>query len=816
MAKALDPYRGKRDFSRTPEPAGGGAGGGFRFVVHKHHATADHYDLRLELDGVLKSWAVPKGPSLDPADKRLAVQTEDHPVEYIDFEAVIPEGEYGGGPMIVWDTGTWAPMGDPARDIAAGAFKFRLAGQKLGGGWMLARLKPRKPSDKPAWLFFKEHDIAARPGSDILDERPESVKTGRRIEELGAAPAPPPAASPRAAALQPGRLKGAVKGPLPEIAPMLASPAAEPPSGAGWLHEIKLDGYRTLARLDGRAVRLTTRAGLDWTHRYGDLPAAFTALPCRDAVIDGEIVVLDGDGVSRFALLQEALSAGDGHRLVFFAFDLVHLNGWNLAAVPLVDRKRMLERLVGAQPARSGLVYLDHVTGDGQQFWEKVSEMGLEGVVSKRDSSGYQPGTRARTWLKSKAVQVGDFPIAGFTTSKAAGGLAALALGEWHGDELHFVGKVGTGFDAATAAALLERLEPLTDGGVALAGGAKDIRWVRPVLTAHVHYASRTGTNAIRHGVFKGLREVALTPGAAPRRTRLVSDADLAGVWVTNPTRRLFGKAGPVKLDVAVYYAQVGDFMLPHLFERPVSLFRCPSGRPQDCFFQRHPFVGQPEGIARVETRDSDGESKTYVSVTDVKSYLALAQFGVIEFHTWGCLRDDLEHPDRITFDLDPGEDVPWRETVEAAVHVRSELQALGLEPFVKTTGGKGLHVLCPIVPRLDWKAVHAVTGAIAARIEKGAPQVFVTNMAKARRGGRIFIDFHRNARGASAVAPYSLRARTNLPVSTPIGWSDLETVDAPGNLNYSTVPGLVSGSGDAWAEIHNSARDLPDTIHAG
>jgi bifunctional non-homologous end joining protein LigD len=814
MAKKLDTYRGKRDFSRTPEPAGQVGGAGFRFVVHKHHATADHYDLRLELGGVLKSWAVPKGPSLDPADKRLAVQTEDHPVEYLDFEAVIPEGEYGGGPMIVWDTGTWAPMGDPDKDLASGAFKFRLAGQKLGGGWMLARLKPKKPSDKPAWLFFKENDQAAAPGTDILTERPESVKTGRRIEELVAAPEATISTS-KPAALQPGRLKGAAKGPLPDLSPMLASPATEPPAGDGWLHEIKLDGYRTLARLANGTVTLVTRGGLDWTRRYGDLPQAFQALPCKDAVIDGEIVVLDGDGVSRFALLQEALSQKAGHRLVFFAFDLVSLNGWNLTGVPLVERKKMLARLLAAQEARSGLVYLDHVTGGGAAFWERVTEMGLEGVVSKRLNSGYEPAARAKTWLKSKAVMIGDFPIAGYTTSDAAGGLASLALGEWQGEDLAFVGKVGTGFDGATAAGLLARLQKLRDGAAPLAGGSKDIQWVRPVLTAHVHYTSRTGTNAIRHGVFKGLREVALTPATAPQRTRLVSDADLAGVWVTNPTRRLFGTSGATKLDVAVYYAQVGDFMLPHLFERPVSLFRCPSGRPQDCFFQRHPFVGQPDGIARVHTRDSDGETKTYVSVTDVKSYLALAQFGVIEFHTWGCLRDNLEIPDRITFDLDPGDDVPWRETVEAAIHVKSELQALGLEPFVKTTGGKGLHVLVPIVPRLDWKAVHALTGAIAARIEAGSPQVFVTNMAKAKRGGRIFIDFHRNARGASAVAPYSLRARTSLPVSTPITWSDLETVDAPADLNYSTVPGLVSGSGDAWAEIDQFARDLPDKVEA-
>jgi DNA ligase D len=804
-ASKLRDYRAKRDFSRTREPAGGAPGdGGNRFVVHKHHATADHYDLRLQLGGVLKSWAVPKGPSLNPADRRLAVETEDHPLEYVDFEGVIPEGEYGGGPMIVWDTGVWAPMGDPEKDLAGGAFKFRLAGEKLNGGWMLARLKGKPGETKRNWLLIKEHDPAAAE-RDILTERPESVKSGRRIEELVAKPL---AAKPGPQRLRPGALPGAVRGPAPvRIEPQLASPVAAPPAGDDWVHEIKFDGYRTMAHLAAGEVRLITRGGLDWTSRYGDVPEAMRALPCRDAVIDGEIVVPDEQGVSRFAELQDALSAGAGHRLIFYAFDIVHLDGWNLTAAPLVRRKALLARLLAGASARSALQFSDHVEGGGQAFYDQVSAIGLEGVVSKRANAPYQPG-RSKSWTKAKARQTGDFVIAGYTASEAAGGLGALALGEWEDGELRYRGKVGTGFDAATLADLLARLRPLADPALRLEGAPKDIVWVRPVLTARVQFANRTSDNVLRHAVFMGLREAALTPTASPR-PRLISDADLAGVWVTNPTRRLFGRSGPTKLDVAVYYAAVGDFMLPHIIGRPVSLVRCPTGRPQDCFFQRHAFNGMPATIARIETEDSDGEPRTYISVEDAKGYLALAQFGVVEFHTWGALRERIDLADRVVFDLDPGEGIAWREVVEAAVHVRDELVALGLAPFVKTTGGSGVHLVAAIAPTLDWKAVHAATGEIAARIASGAPDTFTTNMAKEKRRRRIFIDFHRNARSATAVAPYSLRARNNLPASAPLSWQDLENIDAPGDLNYSSLPVLVAATGDPWADIEQSAGDL-------
>ncbi|CAN7604767.1 DNA ligase D [Devosia sp. LjRoot16] len=812
----LNKYRGKRDFSKTMEPAGGAvASGSTRFVVHKHSATADHYDLRLEHDGVLLSWAVPRGPSLNPADKRLAVHTEDHPIEYIDFEGVIPEGEYGGGPMIVWDTGDWAPMEDVDAGLRKGGFKFRLWGEKLKGGWMLTKLKGRPgDNDKENWLLFKEHDPAVDTETDILAERPESVKSGLTTEQLLEAAKPKPIKLLKASAVT-----GAVKAPPPEqVEPQLAASATEPPQetrAAQWVHEIKFDGYRTIAHVIDGKVKLITRSGIDWTKRYGDLPKEFAKLPVKQAIIDGEIVVLDERGISRFSALQDALSEGAGSKLHFYAFDMLYLDGYDLRGVWLTDRKQLLAQMLGGHVSgRSAIQLSDHVAGDGEALYERASELGLEGIVSKRTNATYQSG-RTSTWVKVKAKPVGDFVIAGYTVSAAAEGLASLALAEFVDGELEYRGKCGTGFDAPMLAQLLRRLEPLQDPALKLEGAPKDIIWVQPVLRCKVHYANITSDKLLRHSVFKGLIETELTASAAPRQ-RLITDADLASITITNPERRLFGKSGPTKLDIAVYYAAVGDFMLPHLFNRPVSLFRCPTGLSKDCFFQRHAFKGMPKSINVFETQNSDEEDKTYLTIEDAKGYLALAQFGVVEFHAWGSHLTHLDKPDRVTFDLDPGEGIEFREVVEAAVHLRGELEAFGLVPFVKTSGGKGLHLVVPIEPKQNWKQVHAVTGEMAATMAKTAPDTFVTTIGAQNRKRRILIDIHRNARSATAVSPYSLRARTNMPASTPLDWRDLESIDAPVDLNYSTLPGLLTTSGDPWAEINLSARPLPASSKAG
>ncbi len=820
---SLTKYRQKRDFSKTSEPAGSApTETGHRFVIHKHSATADHYDLRLELDGVLKSWAVPKGPSLNPADKRYAAETEDHPLQYIDFEDVIPEGEYGGGPMIVWDWGTWAPMGDPAEGLRKGDFKFRLWGEKLKGGWVLVRMKP-KPGDKGGknnWLFVKEKDTGVDTTTDILAARPESVKSGMTIEELLASKKPKvtPTAKAKAAAkpaakLDSGKVEGAVKAPMPKtFKPQLASETTEPVKGDGWLHEIKFDGYRTIAMVSGGKVKLLTRTGIDWTDRYGVLADAFAALPVKEAILDGEIVVVDESGISHFADLQQALGERAGDRLTFFSFDLMYLDGYDLTKVALSDRKDLLKTLLAAVVSPSSAIqFSDSIAGEGQVLYDHATEIGLEGIISKRADATYLQA-RSKTWVKTKALQTGDFPIVGYTLSTAAAGIGALALGAWVDGELEYRGKCGTGFVSSELTSILARLEPLTAGAHPVPGMPKDVIPVRPVLTAHVHYTNLTADNAVRHAVFKGLREPEFTATEEPApRQRLISDADLANIWVTNPTRRLFGKSGPTKLDVAIYYAAVGDFMLPHIFGRPVSLVRSPSGQISDLFFQRHPFGGMPPSIGTFETMSSEeGELKKYISVDDAKGYLALAQFGVIEFHAWGChWREALEKPDRIIFDLDPGEGIKFKQTIEAAFFVKDYLEGIGLTPYVKTSGGKGLHVVVPLKPKLDWKKVHAGTGEIAAGIAKAAPETFVVNMAKNVRNRRIFIDFHRNYRGATAASPYTLRAKTNLPASTPVNWSDLRSIDAPEDLNYSTLPGILNISGDPWAAMDQDAADF-------
>ncbi len=832
MAKSglLAEYNRKRDFKKTAEPSGKheSSESGNIFIVQKHDARRLHYDFRLEAEGVLKSWAVTKGPSPDPDIKRLAVRTEDHPMAYAEFEGMIPKGEYGGGAVMLWDRGTWEPVeGKSAKDIEDGHLHFILHGERMKGEWLLVRMKKKPGEKRENWLLRKIDDDYAEAGDVLVERELTSVLTERSMAEIasdkggafslegkkgGEFAKQMATAADHNAKKAPAKSRRESTGQLPEFRkPQLATLVDAVPSGNNWLHEIKFDGYRTLAHVKDGGVTLRTRTGIDWTARYGVLADAFAPLGCKEAIIDGEIVVVDAQGVSHFSDLQQALSDKASERLTFFAFDLVHLDGYNLTRVPLLERKKLLADLLApvAGP-RSAIHFSDHVGGDGMVLYEQAVELGLEGILSKRVSSAYVSG-RSKSWLKTKAVLAGDFPIVGYTESAANGGLGALAMGRWIDGELAYAGNVGTGFDTATMKTLLDRLAPLSKGGVKLKGMAKDVIPVKPVLTAHVHYANLTADGSIRHGVFKGLREPEFRENpTAVERQRLVTDADLASITITNPTRRLFGKTGPTKLDVAVYYAKVGDFMLPHIFGRPVSLVRSPSGKADDLFFQRHPFHGMPKSMAAFKTKSSeDGETRTYISVVDTKAYVALAQYGVIEFHAWNCHFETLEEPDQVIFDLDPGDGIKWTQIVEAADYVRAHLAGLGLTPFVKTSGGKGLHVVVPIQRNIGWKDVHTGTGVIAAAIAKAAPETFVVNMAKGKRTNRIFIDFHRNGRLATAVAPYSLRARANLPASTPVNWGDLHSIDAPEDLNYSTLPEILEKSGDPWAEMDQAAGDL-------
>ena len=829
--RKLETYRKKRDFRRTSEPAGAETGqSGNLYMIHKHDATRLHYDLRLQVGDVLKSWAVPKGPSLDPGERRLAVEVEEHPLEYGAFEGVIPEGNYGAGATLIWDSGTWAPMGDLDKGLRSGTLKFRLAGEKLKGGWTLVRLKRREGETKNNWLLIKENDEAASTDIDILEERPESVASGKRVEDLLSpdsevwssgkpaarrAKAKEPARTEtaiKAADLRPGALKGARKKPLPRtFKPQLASPVSSPPEGDGWLHEIKLDGYRTIAIFSDGRVKLITRNGHDWTDRYGDVAKAFEALPYSAAIIDGEIVVPDEQGVTRFGALQDAIAEGETWRMIFYAFDLVHLNGWDLTDVPLVSRKALLEKLLRPLAGRTSALQLsDHVVGHGTEFFEQASKMKLEGVVSKRVNSVYR-SERSKTWVKAKARPTETFTVIGYTTSAAAGGLAALYLAEEGEDGLRSVGKVGTGFSAAEAAVLADRLQAISRAKppVKFEGPTPKAQWVEPQLKAEIEYSNKTADGNLRHAAFKRLDEPRSARANASTPKRLITDQHLANIWVTNPERRMFSRSGPTKLDLAVYYARVGDYMLPHILNRPVSLVRCPTGKEEDCFFQRHVFSGMPPEIGIFPSRREDKEERDYLFVKDAEGYLALAQFGVVEFHPWSCRVDKPERPDRMFFDLDPGDGVEWRDIVAAAQTVRKELTQLGLKPFVKTSGGKGLHVVVPINRRHGWKELHETSGKIAASLAKKFPGTFLTSMAKKERKNRIFVDFHRNARSATAVGAYSLRARQGLPASAPLGWDDLPAIDGPADLNYATLPGFLSNSGDPWAEMDADACSL-------
>ena len=830
VSSGLERYRAKRDFTKTREPPGGTVTPESSvFVVQKHAARRLHYDLRLQFGDALKSWAVPQGPSLDPEVRRLAVHTEDHPLEYADFEEQIPKGQYGAGGMIVWDRGTWTPMGDPEEDYRKGAIKFRLAGEKLGGGWTLVRLKPKEGERGDNWLLIKERDPFARPGSGtaILDERPESVLSGRRVEELAESEAPSkPARAPKPRPVKAAALKGARKAPLPRsFRPQLASPAARAPDGEEWLHEIKFDGYRTIARIDGGEVRLCTRTGLDWTDRYGALVQGFRGLPCQQALIDGEIVVQDERGIASFAALQDALSEGRTHELIFFAFDLMYLDGYDLTEVPLLERKRALEALLDAVVGpTTPLQISEHVVGQGRAFFEQASQLGLEGVISKRAEAPYQQ-TRTRTWLKIKCRQSEEFAVVGYSPSEAAGGIGALLLADSEDGGLRYVGRVGTGFSMAQMKSLRARLEALRTKKAPVAlppeeRRRKDIVWVRPSLLVEVEYGNRTADGILRHAVYRGLRideaeddsaARAPEPRAKTERKRYVTDADLAQILVTNPDRAMFGQGGPTKLQLVLYYARVGDWMLPELINRPVSLVRCPMGKVEDCFFQRHAHPGMPEAIKRIALREEGSKKRAdYLYVEDARGLLALAQFGAIEFHSWGCRVDQPERPDRIVFDLDPDEGLPWREVVKAARHVADALRELGLVPFLKTTGGKGLHVVVPLARRQSWPEVRRFCEAFARQQAEQAPKRFTANMAKRERRGRIFLDYLRNARSATAVAAYSLRARPRVPASVPLAWSELDLLENPRDLDYATVPARLSEDFvDPWADIDRAARAL-------
>lgn len=783
----LQTYKEKRDFANTPEPSGDKTHKpGCRYVVQKHDASSLHYDFRLELDGVLKSWAVTKGPSLNPADKRLAVQTEDHPLGYETFEGVIPDG-YGAGTVMLWDQGTWEPQGDdPQADLENGQLKIVLHGDRLKGGWALILMKNRSGKDKKNWLLIKERDDEAVEDEDVLEHYTDSVQTGRSLKEIA---------------------KGADGAARPDfVEPQLATLEDAPPEGDEWLHEIKYDGYRLQARKAGETVQLTTRNGKNWTAKYPEIAEAVRQLKAETLTIDGELVALDEEGRSRFERLQD--NDDPDRRLAYYAFDLLHLDGKDYRKTPLTDRKAVLEKLLRKAPDR--LQYSDHIEGHGRDVIGRACAMNLEGLISKKRNAPYKSG-RGRGWIKSKCLGRDEFVIAGYRKSDKKGRpFASLLLGEYVEDELRYRGRVGTGFDEAGMADLAKKMSPLERKTSPLAETPKDARagavWLTPRLVAQIGYTERTKSGALRHPSFLGLREDK-SAEEVTMPTRGDSDATICGVRITHPDRVVFPRQNVTKRQVAEYLAETADHLLPFLKDRPVSLVRCPSGRDDQCFFQKHHGASIPEEIGSVNIKEKDGEEKDYLVLNTRAALVATAQIGALELHGWGARTDRLERPDRLVIDLDPDEGLGFDAVRDAAREIRDVLESAGLTAFPLLTGGKGIHVVVPLERRRGWTDIKAAAKGLATQLEKAAPDRYVATASKSRRKGKIFIDWLRNERGATAIVPFSLRAHPGAPVATPISWDELSRIESAAHYTIENIRTRLSRlKNDPW-DGYNGVR---------
>lgn len=868
-------YRSMRDFHVTREPSGAkdhplgtAAARELPFVIQKHAATRLHYDFRLGWNGVLKSWAVTKGPSYFPGDKRLAVQVEDHPMEYGGFEGIIPKGQYGGGTVMLWDRGTWEPLVDVDEGLRKGSLKFALHGEKMKGNWALVRMAPRPGAraGKANWLLIKEHDDLERPAGaePITEEAPNSVLSGRDLEEIASAkdrvwrsnraedipPGPKSAAQRSAARPRAGQkqtpawskaLRDAPAEALPKfIAPQLATLAAAPPGGDRWLHELKLDGYRIQARIDGkkRAVQLFTRNGLDWTHRMPELADAVLRLPVKSALLDGEVVVLTPEGVSSFAALQAWFQDKSAQQLTYFVFDLLHLDGHNLRHLPLWKRKEILQQLLISGGEPSSLRYSEHIQGDAAQIFHHACQLGSEGIVSKQLDSPYASG-RSASWIKAKCYREQELVIGGFTLpANGTHGVGALLLGYYEGRNLIYAGRTGTGFTQKTHRTMRDRLEKLRSAKSPFVqlprAAAKGAIWVKPELVAQVSFATWTADHLVRQAAFKGLREdkpaksvvreepemengkasqeMSATATARARRSASSrpSKQEPLPVHLTHADKVLDESSGVTKEALAHYYWEVSAYMLPHIADRPLTLVRCVEGSGKPCFYQKHRNQ-MTRAFDSVDVLNrKTGAHEPYITLSTRESIVQLAQIGVLEVHPWGSHNQDLERPDRIVIDLDPDSSIDWPTLAASAKLVRKRFHALGLQSFLKTTGGKGLHVIVPIRAEQEWPAIKKFAHAFVLAMEKDNPHRFLTKMSKAARAGKIFLDYLRNDRGATAVAPFSPRARAGLPVSVPLRWSELDA-DEPPRFHVSDLQSWRKRlARDPWKAMFQLDQRLP------
>lgn len=885
----LAEYKRKRNFRKTPEPQGGGTrtAPGLQYVIQKHDASRLHYDFRLELDGTLKSWAIPKGPSLDPSVKSLAVQVEDHPLEYAAFEGVIPEGEYGGGTVMVWDRGTWEPEEDAEQGYNSGKLKFILHGEKLHGSWALVRMGGRAGKGGKNWLLIKHRDKAAKPIAkfDVLKRKPRSVLSDRDLDEIAADTGSVWTSNGQAegksktmkssktnarTGVKRSGSKGASRvrsrksvGAATDIAPttgarkknfpagfqpQLATLTAKVPEGDDWIYELKFDGYRILSLVRGGKVRLVTRRGKNWTARFRPIADAVADLKLTNAILDGEVVSLDEHGVSNFQQLQNLMKQGDKGSLVYYAFDLPYCDGYDLTETPLVERKALLARIVlSAAPHNNGRIrFSDEIRGAGEKVLQKACRAGMEGIVAKLGPSGYHQ-YRSRDWLKIKCHKQQEFVIGGFTKPEGARvGFGALLVGYYDDGNLIYAGKVGTGFTTEslrelTAALKKHAIEESPFKNPPKGFRSRGVTWVKPELVGEIVFSEWTSDGRLRQPSFQGLREdkaarevVREMPKvkeergrrseikgskrggerskekhSMPAKASTADETTIGGVRITHPDRVLYPESGITKREIAEYYERVAEWVLPYVVNRPLTLVRCPEGIDGECFFQKHLTGTMPDVVHGIDIKEK-GKQEKYVGLNDLAGLIWLVQIGVLELHPWPAREDNVERPDFFVFDLDPGEGVAWKDVIRGAHDLRERLESVGLQTFLRTSGGKGLHVVVPIDRRTTWDDFKQFAKSVADAMTRDFPERYLATMSKAKRHGKIFVDYLRNQRGATAIACYSTRRRPGAPVATPIAWDELSGRLRPDAFNIKNLPKRLNKlKDDPWADFFTIRQSL-------